>query len=107
VTAASVDYWSCPDCGRKFARTGQKHVCDTTTVEDHLEGQPPELLALFDRFVKLVRACGRFEYNPTKRQIGFQAQRIFAGVKLTNKGLEGYLDIARRIESDRFRDVAP
>lgn len=28
--------WTCPTCGRRFHRTGQSCVCDTTTVEAHL-----------------------------------------------------------------------
>jgi hypothetical protein len=99
--------WVCPRCGRSFARTNQRHVCETWTVEDHLRGKPAVAVDLYRRFVRLVEACGPFEYSPTRRQIGFQLRRIFAGVKLTDRGLEGYLDIARKIDSPRFRDAAP
>ena len=104
---ALPDYWTCPNCGRKFAKQNQRHVCDTTTVEQHLAGKPAEVVALYERFVDLVRRCGPFELAPTRRQIGFQANRIFAGVRLTDRRLEGYLDLARRVDSPRFRDVAP
>lgn len=40
--------------------------------------------------------------------MGFRGQkRIFAGVRLTKRGLEGYLDLPRSVESLRFRNVAP
>ena len=54
-----------------------------------------------------MRALGPFELAPTKAQIGFQTNRIFAGVHLTERGLEGYLDLARKVESPRFRSVSP
>ena len=100
--------WTCPTCGRSFQRTGQSHVCSTTTVEDHLRGQLPETVALFHAFAELIQAAGPAEYAPVKGQVGFRGQqRIFAGVKLTKRGLEGYLDLPRRVESPRFRNVSP
>jgi Domain of unknown function (DUF5655) len=82
-------------------------VCDTTTVDDHLKGKPPEVVDLFQRFVALVQACGPFEYAPIRRQVGFQVRRIFAGVQLANNGLKGYLDLPRRVDSRRFQHVSP
>lgn len=100
--------WTCPTCGRKFQRVGQKHICSTTTVEDHLQGHAPEVVALFHAFTQMVQAAGPAEYAPVKGQVGFRGQkRIFAGVKLTRRGLEGYLDLPRRVESPRFRQVSP
>ena len=107
TSPALPDYWTCPECGRKFAKEGQRHVHDTTTVQDHLEGKPREVVALYERFVEFVEACGPVALAPTKRQIGFQVNRIFAGIRLTERGLEGYLDIARKIDSPRFRNAAP
>ena len=55
-----------------------------------------------------VQAAGPAEYAPVKGQVGFRGQhRIFAGVKLTRRGLEGYLDLPRQVESPRFRHIAP
>jgi hypothetical protein len=100
--------WTCPDCGRRFARTGQRHVCGTWTVEEHLAVDEPRSRVLFDRFVELVGSCGPFEFAPTRRQIGLRgSRRIFAGLRLTRRGLEGYLDLPRRVESTRFRHIAP
>ena len=100
--------WTCPTCGRRFHRAGQTHVCDTTTVEDHLRDRDPAVVALFHAFVRAVQDAGPFEYSPIKAQIGFRGQkRIFAGVRLTRQGLEGYLDLPRSVDSSRFRNVAP
>lgn len=104
----SMSAWVCPVCGRSFQRTGQAHVCGTTTVEDHLQGKPPAVVALFYAFAQTVQAAGPAAYAPVKGQIGFRGRkRIFAGVKLTARGLEGYLDLPRRVESPRFRRISP
>jgi hypothetical protein len=100
--------WICPTCGRGFQRAGQTHVCGTTTVDDHLRGKRPEVVALFHTFAHAVQLAGPVAYAPVKGQVGFRGQkRIFAGVKLTARGLEGYLDLPRRVDSPRFRRIAP
>ena len=99
-------YWACPECGRKFVKEGQTHQHGSWTVEEHLEDRPASSLRLYERFVELLRELGPFEYAPTRRQIGFQVHRIFAGVRVTERGLEGYLDLPRRVDSPRFRDVS-
>jgi Domain of unknown function (DUF5655) len=100
--------WTCPECGRTFARAKQSHVCGTWTVEEHLAGADERSLELYRRFVEVVEAGGEFDFAPTKRQIGLRgARRIFAGLRLTERGLEGYLDLPRAVESPRFRRVSP
>lgn len=100
--------WVCPKCGRRFAKVNQGHKCEVWSLEDHLTGKPEASIKLFERFVELVKACGEFDYSITKANIGFQGQkRIFAGVMPTDKGLSGYMDIARPIEDSRFRNISP
>ncbi len=104
----SLGAWTCPTCGRSFHRTGQLHVCGTTTVEDHLQGKPAPVVALFHAFARIVQDAGPAAYAPVKGQVGFRGERrIFAGVKLTKRGLEGYLDLPRRVDSPRFRRISP
>lgn len=100
-------YWVCPECGRKFAKENQGHVHGTWSVEEHLTGRPSSSLEVYERFVERLSTFGPFEYAPTRKQIGFQTIRIFAGVHVTNRGLEGYLDLPRKVESARFHHVAP
>lgn len=37
--------WSCPKCGREFAKTNQSHYCGEKpkTMEEYIEGQPEEI----------------------------------------------------------------
>jgi hypothetical protein len=83
-------------------------VCGTWTVEEHLEGAEERALDLYRRFVSIVDAAGEFDFAPTRRQIGLRgARRIFAGLRLTERGLEGYLDLPRHVENPVFHHVAP
>jgi Domain of unknown function (DUF5655) len=78
------------------------------TVEDHLRGKPATVVALYRRFVELVQACGPFEYAVSKTAITFKgSRRGFAGAKPTAHGLDGYLDLQRRVEDPRIRRAAP
>jgi len=78
------------------------------TVEDHLHGKPDAVVALYRRFVALVQACGPFEYAVSKTAITFKgSRRGFAGAKPTAHGLDGYLDLQRRVEDPRIRRASP
>ena len=78
------------------------------TVEDHLGDKPPAVVALYQRSVELVQACGPFEYTVSKTAIGFKgSRRGFAGAKPTAQSLDGYLDLQRRVTDLRIRSAAP
>lgn len=78
------------------------------TVEDHLRGRPPTVLALYQRFIELVSACGPFTYAVSKTAITLKGtRRGFAGAKPTDRGLDGYLDLQRRVQDPRIRRAAP
>jgi hypothetical protein len=78
------------------------------TVEDHLRDKPAEVVALYQRFVELVQACGPFEYAVSKTAITFKGERRgFAGAKPKTRGLDGYLDLQRRVEDPRIRRASP
>jgi hypothetical protein len=77
-------------------------------VEDHLRGKPAAVTALYRRFVELIEACGPFEYSVSKSAITFKgSRRGFAGAKPTSRGLDGYLDLQRRVEDPRIRRASP
>jgi hypothetical protein len=78
------------------------------TVQDHLRDKSPDVIALYQRFVELVEACGPFEYLISKTGITFKgSRRGFAGAKPTSRSLDGYLDLQRRVEDPRIRRASP
>ena len=78
------------------------------TVQDHLRGKPPAVVALYQRFVELVQGCGPFSYAVSKTAITFKgSRRGFAGAKPKAHSLDGYLDLQRRVEDPRILSASP
>ena len=74
------------------------------TVRDHLQGKPASVVELYNRFVRLVEACGPVVLSVSKTAITFKgSRRGFAGAKPTNRSLDGYLDLQRRVSDPRIR----
>src|SRR5271167_4273283 len=73
------------------------------TIERHLLGKPPEVIALYHRFIELAQACGPFTYAISKSAITLKGtRRGFAGAALGQRALRGYLDLPRRVEDARI-----
>jgi hypothetical protein len=99
--------WTCPDCGRQFARRGQSHSCGDYSMESFLSRATPEARALFERFTSALRAAGPFDLAPAKRQMGFQRRRIFAVVTGLGKDhIRGHLVIGEEVRSRKFHRVS-
>lgn len=78
------------------------------TVERHLSGRPPEIVALYHRFIELAGACGPFTYSVAKSAITLKGgRRGFAGARLGNRALSGYLDLQRRVDDPRITRSSP
>ena len=78
------------------------------TVRDHLQGKPAFVVELYNRFVRLVEACGPVVLSVSKTAITFKgSRRGFAGAKPTNRSLDGYLDLQRRVSDPRIRRADP
>ena len=79
---------------------------DGQTIEDHLRGKPAEVVALFDRFLQAVEACGPVTIESTKTGFVLHGRkRIFGQVRATKAGLRGFLNVARCIDDPRFTAV--
>jgi len=78
------------------------------TVRDHLQGKPAFVVELYNRFVRLVEACGPVVLSVSKTAITFKgSRRGFAGAKPTNRSLDGYLDLQHRVSDPRIRRADP
>ena len=97
--------WRCERCGREFANRNQSHACGRHDLEHHFAGKAPELRALFDAVVAVIRAIGPFEILPEKTRIAFHVRMSFAQVTPRKRWLDGHVVLARRLESPRFRAV--
>jgi hypothetical protein len=98
--------WLCPKCQRPFANTNQSHSCGKYSVDDFLSGKNDYAAALFNRFLEMVNSCGPVILAPAKTRVGFQVRMIFAAVnKLSDRGMNAHVVLARRFEHPRFTKV--
>jgi hypothetical protein len=78
------------------------------TVERHLQGNRPEVIALYQRSIEIAQACGPFTYAVFKTAITLKgARRGFAEATMAQRALRGYLDLQRRVEDARITRSAP
>ncbi len=106
MAASNRRLWHCPKCKREFANRNQSHACAALrTLADHFRGKPPELRALFNHFVRAVRAIGPAKILPEKTRIAFQTRMSFAQISPRRQWLDGHLVLARRVDSPCFRRV--
>ena len=97
--------WMCPQCGRPFANHHQSHACARHTLAEHLEGRPPEIIALFRRLEAVIQSMGPVIVLPEKTRIAFQVRMSFAAVMLKQRWIDGHVVLARRLDSPRFRRI--
>jgi Domain of unknown function (DUF5655) len=83
-------------------------VAENWTVERHLQDKPEQVIALYNRFIRLAAACGPFEYSVAKTAITLKGNRRgFAGATPRQSSLTGYLDLQRRLVDARIRRSSP
>jgi Domain of unknown function (DUF5655) len=83
-------------------------VAEKWTVERHLENKPEQIVALYNRFIRLAEACGPFDYSVSKSAITLKgSRRGFAGATPRQSSLTGYLDLQRRVVDPRITRSSP
>jgi Domain of unknown function (DUF5655) len=83
-------------------------VAEEWTIERHVQDKPEEIVALYNRFIRLAEACGPFVYSVTKTAITLKgSRRGFAGATPRQSSLTGYLDLQRRVVDPRIRRSSP
>ncbi len=97
--------WTCPDCGRQFARKHQRHVCGTGDAADVLKGRPPTTVALYRALEAEVRAFGEVEVVARDRYALFRTRRIFADLNVMRDALRLAIHLPDRVDEPRFFKV--
>jgi hypothetical protein len=97
--------WTCPKCGHSFVTANIWHSCTTVDLGSHFEGKSPTLLATFDRFAELARACGPVLIYAQKTRIVIQARVRFAGTVVRKDWLDAGVWLKRRAEHPRLHRI--
>jgi len=96
--------WTCPQCGRAFARNKQSHSCDARSVASHFEGKDPKLAALFN---DLVQKLGETRVDAAKTSIHLVSTHAFGGVTVRRDHLRVEFLSRRVLESARIVKTEP
>lgn len=99
-----MESWTCPECTRKFARKGQRHVCGTGEA-DVVRGRSPEIAATYAALAKLAEALGPVELVTRERYVLFRTKRIFMDAVIMTDAVRLAIHLPRRVESDLFIKV--
>jgi hypothetical protein len=99
------DLWTCPACGRRFAKPNQQHVCGRYSVDEHLEAARPEVQALYHGLYALAEGCGEFFAEATKTAVSFKNPGIFAAVAFRKKGLRVSIWFGRPVRHHRITNI--
>ena len=97
--------WTCPKCGNEFVNKNQYHSCGRYRLSDLFAGKPEHIERLFDRFRKMVEACGPVKVLPYRDMVGFMVRVRFAGAVPKRRWLDIGLWLPRRVENARFHKI--
>jgi hypothetical protein len=95
--------WTCPRCRRQFANRNQLHSCGQFTVEQLLDGKPPEIVELYDVLSNLIQRCGDVITAPTKTRVLFKVRTVFASVGVSKNWLDVVFVLGRRLKHRRIK----
>lgn len=95
--------WICPNCGRSFANKNQWHACQTTTVEDALDGKSDLAIAIYQSVEAALTRAGEYRVHPQKTKIAFISRMTFAGVSLARRWADLFFILPEPLNSGRIR----
>ncbi|HEV8535705.1 MAG TPA: DUF5655 domain-containing protein [Candidatus Limnocylindria bacterium] len=105
MTARARPLWRCPKCGRTFVTPNMSHSCRRLSVGDHLEGKPPEILALYEYLHHRIRQIGPVTIDPPGRAIVFQVRARSIGLTPKAKWVDLTLWLKRDVTHPRVRKI--
>lgn len=103
--------WTCPKCGVKLITRNLWHSCGRATMADWRARMGPKARALYTRFERMIRACGKYHIAPAKSRITFLGRVRFAGItSISEHGMTCSFSMPYALRSVRFakvEEVAP
>jgi Domain of unknown function (DUF5655) len=100
TTDALPPLWACPKCGAKFVSANMSHSCGRFRLEDLFARSEPGVVALFEKFRRIVEGCGPVTMIPQKTRVVFMVRMRFANVSVRKSNLRIGLIMTRRLEPD-------
>ena len=92
--------WTCPRCGAKFVSASMWHSCGRWKLDALFATSDPHVFELFQKFRRMVRACGRSTMIPQKTRVVFTVRMRFAGAMVRKSHLRIGLVLERPLPPD-------
>ena len=90
--------WSCPNCGRRFARTGQGHECaPAMTLDEYFSTGPAHERPVFEAVHAFVASLGEVHVEPVSVGIFLKRSGGFIELRPMTKWVAMSFPLQRRI----------
>jgi hypothetical protein len=102
VTKEHLSLWTCPDCGREFAKRNQWHSCGARSVDDHFEGKDTQLRELYDALISKLQRFGPVRVDAVQTSINLISKHHFGGITVQKSALRLGFIASEKIEASRI-----
>lgn len=91
--------WTCPLCGKAFAKENQSHQCVRTSVEEVFEGKA-HLLPLYEHLLSRLDLPGEFTVTTSRKAVTLYAEnkKAFLVIEPKKAFLDVWFLLDRKIE---------
>lgn len=94
---ADVQGWTCPECGRLFARCGQGHDCSPgMSLDDYFETDPGHERPIFDAVMRHAGSLGPVHPEPVSVGIFLKNPHKFAELRTMTRWVAVGFSLRRR-----------
>jgi hypothetical protein len=98
--------WTCPECGRPFARTGQSHQCEPAlTLDEYFRGRPDGERQIYEAVAAVLEALGPVTIEPVGVGILFRRSRTFVELRPKPGRIQLTIVLPYEVEHPRIRRV--
>src|SRR5262245_12199479 len=100
---SAADGWTCPMCGRRFARSGQGHVCaEAMTLDVYFATARPHERPIFDTVHGYLRTLGPVHVEPVGVGIFIKKRGSFVELRPKTQWVAMSFPMPRRVRHPRI-----
>ncbi len=90
--------WDCPECGRRFRRSGQSHECaPALSIEEYFATGPPWERPVFEAVLEHLESIGPVVVEPVSVGIFLKRAQTFAQLRPMTKWVALSFSLGRRV----------
>lgn len=100
-----VTRWTCPKCGRQFARPNQRHACGVGDRSSVLRNRSPGIVQLYGALETFAESLGEVEVVTRERYVLLRSVRIFADLVIGPDAIRVAIHLPRKTRHRLFTKV--